>query len=94
MATYTPGPWALNDNTGRLTGSNGRFVGRLEGTDFAHSTECKANALLITAAPELLTLAQALLDAMDVELPYSMKHCASGERFNLRAAIAKATGGQ
>lgn len=53
------------------------------------------NAGELAAAAEAIKLAQivadnaqALIDALDRELPQSVKQCAAGERFNLRGVLA------
>lgn len=49
----------------------------------------------LAAAAEAIRLAQlvadnahALIDALDRDLPHAAKHCAAGERFNLRGVLA------
>lgn len=53
------------------------------------------NAGELAAAAEAIRLAQlvadnahALIDALDRDLPHAAKHCAAGERFNLRGVLA------
>ena len=55
--------------------------------DLAGSNVCRANALLITSAPDLL---EALLDMVSAMESYGYPH--SPEIATARAAIAKATG--
>lgn len=64
----------------------------IAGSYFTHN-ELEEPLRMLEASTDLLASAQALLDALDRDLPHNMKHHAAGERFNLRAAIAKATGG-
>jgi hypothetical protein len=61
---FTEGEWNLDQN-GRLTGGNGRFICHLDGMDRQHRAECRANAALIKAAPELFRNLQALLLSME-----------------------------
>ena len=50
------------------------------------------NARIMERAPELLAYAEALLVALDAELPASHKHHAAGERHNLRVLVRQITG--
>lgn len=89
MSKHTPGPWETKHHGEWITGKDavhGEVV--IAKAEF----DWEANARLIAAAPDLLLRATALLEALDRDLPHNMKHHAAGERFNLRAAIAKAEG--
>ena len=92
MSKHTPGPWrykphSVDSNYMLIFCSNDPHEG-----DNLRGYCGEANARLIASAPDLLLRATALLEALDRDLPHNMKHHAAGERFNLRAAIAKATG--
>ena len=50
--------------------------------------ELAAVAESIKLAQLIASNAQALIDALDRELPQSAKQCAAGERFNLRGVLA------
>lgn len=96
---HTPGPWRIESHK-RLVAENGYCVAILYTGDNGPDSDlvCKANARLIAAAPELLTVVErvraleksvedkGLLDISPVDL---------GELFSAaRAAIAKAGGAQ
>lgn len=83
MSKYTPGPWTYNPDDGSLT-SDRNFIGRFHcGWD---GRPVKADARLITAAPELLQACKAVL-----RIPSGgvVTHEIRGQ---LAAAVAKAVG--
>ncbi|WP_226576448.1 hypothetical protein [Acuticoccus sediminis] len=103
---YTPGPWRVNDRW-NLTEVLGDLAGRhdclianaggvtLGGVDISDlRSEQRANARLISAAPDLLNAVEIVLDAandrlaggLGHELPPSVRHA-------LEAAVAKAKEG-
>jgi hypothetical protein len=46
-------------------------------------------AALLESRLEIANRAEALITALDQELPHNMKHIAAPQRFNLRSAIAR-----
>lgn len=91
--TFTPGPWPAPEKTGdgkriliEKYGPNNDNWNRLSvevDSDDCDSDTAMANALLITAAPDLLEACKEALDAIDGN------YAEVGQM--LRAAIAKAT---
>ena len=92
MSKHTPGPWkkvGLN-----WIGSDGSKVIISNGPAFGsklHFPNAEANTRLIAAAPELLDLCKELLEAVPYVSEYDVP---LGLWDDLRAVIAKATGGQ
>ncbi len=100
---HTPGPWFLNGLAHTTTGGN-RFasgvihigagespktlVAKVEWRELS-TIECKANARLIAAAPDLLAALQWLAD--EYELLANRGHCSHANLKQSRAAISKAT---
>jgi hypothetical protein len=88
LVAHTPGPWRYSgfglfvkqDCGDRI----GPIIARCAGHD--EDAESQANARLIAAAPELLRVAELLVDWLDEE-PGAHKLCDTA-----RAAIAKAAG--
>lgn len=73
--------------------ANLQYAARTGQTTFIGGGEFTPHELAVAAeAIKLAQLvadnAQALLDALDRELPQSAKHCGAGERFNLRGVLA------
>ncbi len=65
MSKHTPGPWNVNFETGEVL-SEAAVIGTIYGAWTEHlndpiSEECKANARLIAAAPELLEACKSAL---------------------------------
>jgi hypothetical protein len=94
---HTPGPWEIGvgiSNLGVLeVRSKKGIVAHVAGNDSAHQSgskikanECKANTLLIAAAPDLLEALEELLSADQMMASYQ----SSVEK--AEAAIARATG--
>ena len=100
-AQHTPGPWVVDgedviERTGFLGGvyiaqnGNGRVAEAFCNCLVVEDEECRANARLIAAAPELLA---ALEDAESIFGPEEgEEHKAPHWAKRARAAIAKATG--
>lgn len=93
MHTYTPGPWTVeldaDGNTINICSDTLPYVASTWGDGSSPTIEQAFNARLISAAPDLLFAlieAQAYLDGERVER-YAVESV-------MRAAIAKATGGQ
>jgi len=89
VSKHTPGPWFANgQRVGTTIGACVAFCGEssshgVDGNQSITKEECKTNARLIAAAPELL---EALIDSWNPTI-------SSAEReAKARAAIAKATG--
>jgi hypothetical protein len=83
---HTPGPWAYNEYTRTIRGPHNHWLATMDSWDGA--IDHAANARLIAAAPDLLAALQAVAD-----------YWAGGDvpevlDTQMRAAIAKATGGQ
>ena len=92
MTTHTPGPWTVSaDGAGRLLiDGKGGFVCNL---DQPYSTERKANAALIAAAPELLVALDDSIFQLETLIKTQPKEYQAGNQIILRkarAAIAKA----
>ncbi len=95
MIQHTPGPWNVDLETGEIVAGKDKdfaVLGTIYGADDFPcseddiSAECKANAHLIAAAPELLEAAKkALEDCVDL--------IATEAGIALEKAIAKAEGG-
>lgn len=110
MSNHTKGPWFVD---GDQTLDNGNLVGVYVANDLggrigqtfsncmASDSECRANARLIAAAPELLEAAKLVLAWYEAEEDFSKEPdfykrvamCKESEDA-IRAAIAKATGEQ
>ena len=86
---HTPGPWKLTEHDERSARIESRleFIARIEGIDWG-SEECKANARLIAAAPDLLEALKNLLWQHDNN---AGQLCGMALQ-DARAAIAKAEG--
>ena len=83
---HTPGPWLVERNTVYGYGDNWTTLAQTDLCSGLPEAECRANAALIAAAPDLLAAAQAVLyhDERGQGTGYS-------EAMNaLKAAIAKA----
>src|ERR1044071_2002478 len=92
--THTPGPWNTTASLGIIR-SNGQSVARTESDSWATHEEEVANARLIAAAPELLTVAQiayTILAAIRHQRPGRHTAQGQGALCALRDAIVKATG--
>lgn len=91
MSQYTPGPWEVEgpNSTQLRVRAHLRFnVAKIRRLDSLSETE--ANARLIAAAPELLSILKEIVDFIDGEGPASMEWKAITERCAAaRAAIAK-----
>jgi len=92
---YTPGPWVINDNQ-EDCGDTKLSVETVEQYFIAQVDEGaqqRANAYLISAAPDLL---EALNDLFGADMEYCMKMDGKDDQIaaiaKARAAIAKATG--
>ena len=84
----TPGPWEVSDTGANIYGATGDIVASVHGLPKPHLTsEGKANARLIAAAPELLKALKNLVDESHFGLARRNK-----ARELARAAIAKAEG--
>lgn len=88
-AKFTPGPWSVIDSNHEVVVRGPRFREIIaamvhDNTAVGQTTEVRANARLISAAPELLEFAQSFI-AWDTE---GISPLAA----QARAAIAKATG--
>lgn len=86
--THTEGPWK-NEYDGSIVMRN-QIVSAPIAPDGASKEECKANAQLIAAAPDLLDVAKYIVDRAEYQKwdeKDALLVCA-------RFAIAKATGGQ
>jgi len=96
MPRHTPGPWSAHeydDGGWYIYAGGGWFIegDALVAETPGHTGTHEANAYLIAAAPELLEAAQALLIDLKAHDDAGLD-CSAGVA--LRAAIAKATGGQ
>lgn len=92
---HTPGPWRVcEENESATTVIGGRWCDRIAEVfhwDGSSREESDANALLVAAAPELLSALQIMLHEF-VELP-EMAHTERAQAAKLaRQAIAKAQG--
>lgn len=88
--THTPGPWTyepLSNEAFAILGPGRAYVGQVDAEDGDGLNE--DDARLIAAAPDLLNVCR--MAAENIEEGYP--HDASVILENLRAAIAKATGG-
>ena len=99
MAEHTAGPWTEHPQQGTNTidirsREDVWIASVLDSHDndkggFPSDDECKANAKLVAAAPELLDAAHALLVGVEDAYPHT-KHFTLNVK--LREALAKATG--
>lgn len=94
-AQHTPGPWSINEwpqaTTDIAIGAIGTpLIAKVPLRDVSIN-EQKANASLIAAAPDLLSVVKELEESADYWSEYDVP---LGIVDRLRAAIAKATGGQ
>ncbi len=70
MTKHTPGPWKVDLETGEIE-AQGAVLGTIYGADDYPcceedvSEECRANARLIAAAPEMLDALKACLNMVD-----------------------------
>jgi len=91
MPKHTPGPWRFVENEGVVVGPNGEEVisDEFHGSMVAFAVDCKetnrANATLIAAAPDLLKACRGVVENSRFDHTDMMR---------IRAAIAKATGGE
>jgi hypothetical protein len=94
MTQHTPGTWVVYDDsndgkTNRIEiAARGKTVARIYHSD---PTEDLPNARLISAAPDLLAVCQELEESVEYWSEYDVP---LGIVDRIRAAIAKATGGQ
>jgi hypothetical protein len=91
---HTPGPWAVKHHEDTDTYSiivAGRQWNSWTVAALGHSKEDEANARLIAAAPDLLAVCQELEESVEYWSEYDVP---LGIVDRIRAAIAKATGGQ
>lgn len=94
---HTPGPWEV-DGEDILANSGDTTVAMTFWTNQrCPDDECRANARLIAAAPELLAACEELLKLVDdlegmAAMPLTPE-CTSKEVAKAKAAIAKAKGG-
>ena len=65
--THTPGPWAVTDYNGKtiITARDGEDWCATIDSNGQSSEECEANAWLIAAAPELLSVLRSLVSQYD-----------------------------
>jgi hypothetical protein len=93
MSKHTPGPWNAADKRPRSQGfsifADGQYVAFVGDSDAV--TPCEDNARLIAAAPDLLAVCQELEESVEYWSEYDVP---LGIVDRIRAAIAKATGGQ
>jgi len=92
-ATFTPGPWQIEDCTpGESTGL--RFEVGTKDSVIARTTdgwkEARANARLIAAAPEMYEVLSELLDTLEMSKGYGFDE----EYEKLREVLAKVDGGE
>ncbi|GFM89400.1 hypothetical protein PSCICO_47990 [Pseudomonas cichorii] len=92
MTKHTPGPWAVDESRheGAINRKDPfRHIGMV--SQFLHDAssraENEANAKLIAAAPDLLSIAERVLAKLD----HPVCCVTSSDAEELRAAIAKAT---
>jgi hypothetical protein len=100
-AKHTPGPWKFTgfskpsnfaDHVAVVQG-DGTVLARIKGGVTEDKATAEANARLIAAAPELLDLVQRVLLTEEPRLKSGQSNYAPSFHDELRAAIAKATGG-
>ncbi len=92
--THIPGPWHIGKRAADVAiyGPKGEEVAEILGF-FNDDDENKANARLISAAPDLLGAAQLLLSQYDSSTDFTMGGDLTNEPFLMaREAIAKAIG--
>ena len=92
-ATFTPGPWAIEDCTpGESTGL--RFEVGIKDSVIARTTdgwkEAHANARLIAAAPAMYEVLQELEESMELAKNYGYEK----EHAMIREVLAKIDGGE
>ena len=92
-ATFTPGPWQIEDCTpGESTGL--RFEVGTKDSVIARTTdgwkEARANARLIAAAPEMYEVLQELADSMELAKNYGYEK----EHAMIQEVLAKVEGGE
>ena len=92
-ATFTPGPWQIEDCTpGESTGL--RFEVGTKDSVIARTTdgwkEAHANARLIAAAPEMYEVLQELADSMELAKNYGYEK----EHAMIQEVLAKVEGGE
>ena len=94
---HTPGPWESGNGTTSIYGSDGKEVARRIWHGPQDDERSLANARLIAAAPELLALLNRIVsESVRVEYEEDGPACAEMAYSlidEVRAAIAKATGG-
>lgn len=95
-AQHTPGPWRVLrpssgiDHNWHVTDETDTFVAHVFGFSHSVDEQSRVNAILISAAPDLLEALQSLVD-MDVS--YQRGPRVEEAVNKARYAIAKATGG-
>lgn len=97
MSAHTPAPWrrrTFKADAGEVLDANGNWVARVHrrNNDEDDGAECFANTCLISAAPELLAVVEALWEAYD-----NQERDPSEEEWDTifvraRAALTKARG--
>ena len=81
-ATHTPGPWIVSDeDIVAVTKDRRAYVGRIDGRRV--TSENDANARLIAAAPDMLSVCLDIIDPLVTN---------EAVRKSARAALAKVTG--
>ncbi len=107
QTTHTPGPWEANDTLLASDDIVEVFHVRDETGEkpvadvysYENRDEARANAVLISAAPEMLEALQQALVALDMDDAFGAdidaRHVAEEDAYHLlTSAIAKATGAQ
>ena len=93
-AKHAPGPWQAQNTAGYATHGQTAIYAEPSGRDIALVYDGEANALLISAAPELLdmlTLALPYVECAETDPAYKAGSVAKLTK-QIRAAIAKAEG--
>ena len=95
MTTHTPGPWIIRHGGSGFVGTEEQTVAIAYGDapDCHPDERMQANACLITAAPELLSALEQMLDAF-VDDPMTHQYTSGTAADAARDAIAKARGAQ
>ena len=95
MSKHTPGPWKVVPSLNEIVNADHgllRYDIRADYTLIGALYENEADARLIAAAPDLLEVAQAIVDALTAD-PSLHGLLLSGISLRAQTAIAKATGG-
>lgn len=90
---HTPGPWRKSNANPWIYGGNGEYIALVESQGKEADS---ANARLIAAAPDLLSVLQQAYNAMAWDIPGGGLSDQEEEELleTIRAAIAKAEGAQ